>query len=97
MLATYDLDGDSTTIVLRRRSRWSTQSPFRDVKHFSGLAAYQCRVDKVLVRHVAFVIVEFIILWRLRVHPKGTLGEVKGRLQRKAVTGGMPAPEPLRG
>jgi hypothetical protein len=97
VLATNDLDSDLTTIVLRKRSRWSIETLFRDAKQFSGLAACQCRVDQALVCHVAFVLIGFVILQRLRLHPKETLGEVKDRLRREAMTGGLPAPEPLRG
>jgi len=97
VLATNDLDSDLTTIVLRKRSRWSIETLFRDAKQFSGLAACQCQVDQALVRHVAFVLIAFIILQRLRLHPKETLGEVKDRLQRELITGGLPAPAPLRG
>ena len=97
MLATNDLDHDLATIVLRKRSRWSIETLFRDAKQFSGLAACQCRVDQALVRHVAFVLIAFIVLQRLRLHPKETLGEVKDRLQRELITGGLPAPAALRG
>jgi hypothetical protein len=97
VLATNDLESDLATIVLRKRSRWSVETLFRDAKQFSGLAACQCRVDQALVRHVAFVLIGFIILQRLRLHPKETLGEVKDRLQRELITGGLSAPLPLRG
>jgi len=97
VLATNDLDSDLTTIVLRKRSRRSVETLFRDAKQFSGLAACQCRVDQALVRHVALVLMAFVVLQRLRLHPKETLGEVKDRLQRELFTGGMPAPTPLRG
>ena len=97
VLATNDLDSDLTTIVLRKRSRWSIETLFRDAKQFSGLAACQCRVDQALVRHVAFALIAFVVLQRLRLHPKETLGEVKDRLQRELITGGLPAPAPLRG
>jgi hypothetical protein len=97
VMATNDLDSDLTTIVLRKRSRWSIETLFRDAKQFSGLAACQCRVDQALVRHVAFVLIAFIVLQRLRRHPKETLGEAKDRLQRELITNGLPAPRPLRG
>ena len=97
VVATNDLDRDLTTLVLRKRSRWSIETLFRDAKQFSGLAACQCRVDQALVRHVAFVLIAFILLQCLRLHPKETLGEVKDRLQRELITGGLPAPVPLRG
>jgi hypothetical protein len=97
VLATNDLDSDLTTIVLRKRSRWSIETLFRDTKQFAGLAACQSRVNQAMVRHVAFVLIAFIVLQRLRLHPKETLGEVKDRLQRNVFTGGLPAPRPLQG
>jgi putative transposase len=97
VLATNDLDSSLTTIVLRKRSRWSIETLFRDAKQFSGLAACQCRVDQAMVRHVAFVLLAFIVLQRLRLHPKETLGEVKDRLQREVMSGGLPVPETLKG
>ena len=97
VLATNDLDSSLTTIVLRKRSRWSVETLFRDAKQFSGLAARQCRVDQALVRHVAFALIAFIVLQQLRLHPKETLGEVKDRLQREVMTGGLPAPVTLKG
>ena len=97
MPATNDSDGDLTTIVLRKCSRWSIETLCRDARQFSGLAACQCRVDQALVRHVGFVLIAFVILQCLRLHPKETLGEVKDRLQRELITGGLPALAPLRG
>lgn len=97
VLATNDLDSDLATIVLRKRRRWSIETLFRDTKQFSGLTACQCRVDQALVRHVAFVLIAFVVLQRLRRHPEETLGEVKDRLQREVMTGGLPAPVPLKG
>ena len=97
VLATNGLDSDLTTIVLRKRRRWSIETLFRDTKQFGGLAACQSRVDQAMVRHIAFVLIAFIILQRLRLHPKETLGEVKNRLQRDVFTGGLPAPSSLKG
>ena len=97
VLATNDLDSDLTTIVLHKRGRWSIETLFRDAKQFAGLAACQCRVDQAMVRHVAFVLIAFIVLQRLRRHPEETLGEVKDRLQREVMTGGLPAPVSLKG
>ena len=97
VVATNDLGRDLSRLVRRKRSRWSVETLFRDAKQFSGLAACQCRVDQALVRHVAFVLIAFILLQHLRLHSKETLGEVKDRLQRELITGGMPAPVPLRG
>ena len=92
VLATNDLGSSLTTIVLRKRSRWSVETLFRDAKQFSGLAACQCRVNQALVRHVAFV-----VLQQLRLHPKETLGEVKDHLQLEAMTGALPVPKSLKG
>ena len=44
-----------------------------------------------------FGLIAFVILQRLRLHPKETLGEVKERLQRELFIGGIPTPVPLRG
>lgn len=97
VLATNDLDTDLTTIVLRKRSRWSIETLFRDAKQFSGLAACQCRTDQALVSHVAFVLLSFILLQRFRRFPEETLGAVKERLQMQVFTGGFQSPSPLRG
>jgi len=97
VLATNDLGSDLTTIVRRKRTRWSVETLFRDAKQFSGLGACQCRVDQAMVRHIALAFLAFVVLQRLRRHPKETLGEVKDRLQREVMTGGVAAPPPLRG
>jgi len=97
VLATNDLDTDLTTLVLRKRSRWSIETLFRDAKQFSGLAACQCRADRAVVLHVAFVLLAFILLQRFRRSPKETLGTVKERLQMQVFTGGFPPPAPLKG
>jgi hypothetical protein len=97
VLATNDLDTDLTTIVLRKRSRWSIETLFRDAKQFSGLTACQCRSDQALVSHVAFVLLSFILLQRFRQFPEETLGVVKERLQMQVFTGGLRPPAPLRG
>jgi SRSO17 transposase len=80
-----DLDLLLTTVVLRKRSRWSIETLLQDAKQFSGLAACQTRGDQALVRHVACVLIAAIALQQLRLHPKETLGEVKDRLQREAM------------
>ena len=46
---------------------------------------------------VAFVLIAFVALQWLRLHPKETLGEVKDRLQREVMTNGVAAPKPLSG
>jgi len=97
VLATYNLECDLTTIVRRKRCRWSIETLFKDIKLLSGLSACQCRVDQALVRHVAFVLLAFVVLQCLRLRPEETLGEVKVRLQRKTFLGDVSDPIPLRG
>lgn len=97
VLATNDLDGDLTTVVLRKRSRWSVETLFRDAKQLAGLGACQCRVDQAMVRHVALCLMTFTVLQLLRLRPEETLGEVKERLQQQVISGGMQPPTPLRG
>ena len=48
------------------------------------------------MRHVAFVLIAFIVFQHLRLHPKETLREVKDRIQLKLITRGLPPPTPLR-
>jgi SRSO17 transposase len=97
VLATYDQDCDLTTIVRRKRSRWSIETLFKEIKLLGGLSACQCRVDQALVRHVAFVLLAFVVLQCLRLCPEETLGEVKERIQRKTFLGDVSDPIPLRG
>jgi len=49
------------------------------------------------VRHVALVLIVFVVLQQLRLRPRETLGEVKDRLQREGMTSGLAAPRPLDG
>jgi len=95
-IVSNDLTVDLTTLVLRKRSRWSIETVFRDSKQFAGLAACQARVDQALVRHVAFVFVTFVVLQVLRRRPEETLGAVKERLQLQVLRGDMPQPAPLK-
>jgi len=95
-IVSNDLGADLTTLVLRKRSRWSIETVFRDSKQFAGLAACQARVDQALVRHVAFVFVTFVVLQVLRRHPEETLGAAKERLQLQVLRGNMPQPAPLK-
>lgn len=96
-IVSNDLEADLTTLVLQKRSRWSVETVFRDTKQFAGLAACQARVDQALVRHVAFVLVTFVVLQVLRRHPEETLGAVKERLQLGVLRGDMAPPAPLKG
>jgi hypothetical protein len=95
-IVSNDLGADLTTIVLRKRSRWSIETAFRDAKQFAGLEACQARVDQALVRHVAFALLTFVVLQVLRRHPEETLGAVKERLQLEVVRGDAAPPAPVR-
>ncbi len=83
ILVTNALGSDLSQIVRRKRQRWSVETLFRDAKQFCGLMACQCRLDVAMVRHVAFVLIAFLVLQMLRLRPTETLGEVKERLQRE--------------
>ncbi len=91
-----DLSAGLTTLVRREHSRWSIETVFRDTKQFAGLAACQCRVDQALVRHIAFVLLAFVVLQILRRDPSETLGAVKERLQLCLMQGSCPAAPPLK-
>jgi len=95
-IVSNDLSVDLTTLVLRKRSRWSIETVFRDSKQFGGLAACQARVDQALVRHVAFVLVTFVVLQVLRRCSEETLGAVKERLQLQVLRGDTRRPTPLK-
>ncbi|HYQ92178.1 MAG TPA: transposase [Candidatus Competibacteraceae bacterium] len=87
---------DLTTLVLRKRSRWSVETAFRDTKQFAGLGACQCWVDQAMVRHVGVVLLAFVVLQRLRLSPAESLAAVKERWQLTALQDGQAAPIPLR-
>jgi len=95
-LATNELGADLTTLVRRKRSRWSVETIFRDSKQYAGLGACQARVDQAMVRHVALVLVAFVVLPMLRAKPQESIAAVKERWQLRVVGGGTPPPQPLR-
>lgn len=95
-LVSNDLSLDLTTMVQRKRSRWSVETVFRDTKQFAGLAACQCWVDQAMVRHVALVFLTFVILQLLRTSPNESLVAVKERWQLVVLRNGELPPEPLR-
>ena len=72
-------------MVRRKRARWSVEPVFRDTTQFAGLAACQARVDQAMVRHVALVLLTFVVLQRLRRTPRETVGGVKARWQLAAL------------
>ena len=95
-LVTNDLTGDRAQIVRRKRSRWRIETLFRDTKQLAGLAACQCWVDQALVRHVALVLLAFVVLQVLRRAPPETVGAVKARWQGEVLRDGQAPPPPLR-
>lgn len=96
-IVTNDRQTDLTTIVQRKRSRWDIETLFRDGKQFAGFAACQCRVPQTMVRHVAFVLLTYVVLSQLKLDPSETVGEVKERLQLRVVTNDASPPPPLKG
>jgi hypothetical protein len=52
---------------------------FRDTKQYAGLSACQCWTDAAMVRHVALVLVGFVVLQQLRLDPVESVDTVKER------------------
>lgn len=95
-IVSNDLGTDLTKLVLSKRSRWSIETVFRDTKQYGGLEACQAWVDGAMVRHVALVMLTFVVLQRLRLEPTESVGSVKTRWQLEVLRYGDSAPEPLR-
>jgi hypothetical protein len=95
-LVTNDQATDLSRLVRRKWSRWRIETIFRDTKQSAGLAACQCWVDQALVRHVALVLVTFVVLQLLRCDPQQTVGAVKARWQGEILRDGQAPPAPLR-
>jgi len=95
-LATNELGADLTTLVRRKRSRWSVETIFRDSKQYAGMGACQARVDKAMVRHVALVLVAFVVLQMLRANPQESIAAVKERWRLRVMHAGTPPPQPLK-
>jgi SRSO17 transposase len=95
-LATSELDADLTRVVAPKHSRWSVETIFRDTKQYTGLGACQCSTDQAMVRHVALVLVAFIVLQQLRLDPSERLGAVKERWQLAITRQAEPPPTPLK-
>jgi DDE superfamily endonuclease len=95
-LAAGDATADLATVVARKRSRWSVETIFRDTKQYAGLSACQCWADPAMVRHVALVLVGFVVLQQLRLDPSESLGAVKERWQLAITRQAEPPPAPVR-
>ena len=95
-IVSNDLQADLTTLVQRKRSRWEVETLFRDSKQYAGLGACQCWVDQAMVRHVAFVLLTFVVLQMLRRNPQESVAAVKERWQVEAARNGQLPPAPLK-
>jgi hypothetical protein len=95
-LATNELGADLSQVVERKHSRWRVETIFRDTKQYAGLEACQCRSDAAMVRHVALVLLGFVVLQRLRLHPAEPLAQVKERWQLAVTHQGELPPPPLK-
>lgn len=95
-IVTGELDADLTMVVMRKRSRWSIETIFRDTKQFGGLEACQCWVDQAMVRHVGLVLLTFVVLQMMRRSPTESVGLVKERWQLAVTQHGQPPPPPLK-
>lgn len=95
-LVSNALQTDLTTMVVRKRSRWSVETVFRDSKQFSGLEACQCWADQAMVRHIGLVLLTFVVLQLLRMTPDESVGAVKERWQLAVIRDGEVAPPPLK-
>ena len=95
-LVSNDLHADLTEVVARKRRRWSVETVFRDAKQYVGLEACQCWVDQAMVRHVALVLVTFVVAQLLRQTVDEPLAAVKERWQLMVLRDGEVPPRPLR-
>ena len=95
-LVTNDGVADLTTVVERKRTRWPIETVFRDSKQFAGLEACQCWVDQAMVRHVALVLLTFVVLQLLRRAASEPVGAVKEGWQLAVIRAGEVPPAPLR-
>jgi hypothetical protein len=95
-IVTNELAADLTTIVLRKRSRWSVETVFRDSKQFAGLEACQCWADQAMVRHAGLVLLTFVVLQTLRADSEESVGAVKERWRLAVARDSEPSPVPLK-
>jgi DDE superfamily endonuclease len=95
-IATNALSADLTSLVIRKRSRWSIETVFRDTKQYAALSACQCWVDQAMVRHVSLVLLTFIVLQLMRLDHQESVAAVKERWQLAVQQNGQLPPIPLR-
>lgn len=86
-IVSNDVHKRGKVLLARKRSRWDIETCFRDTKQLSGLGTCQCRVPQAMERHVALVLLAFVVLQQARLDPSETVGEVKRRLHLDAIRG----------
>jgi hypothetical protein len=86
-IVSNDLHRRGKSLLYRKRSRWEIEPCFRDTKQLAGLGACQSRVPQAMERHVALVLLAFVVLQQLRLAPSETAGEVKRRLHLTVIRG----------
>ena len=86
-IVSNDLRRRGKVLLCRKRSRWDIETCFRDTKQLAGLGVCQCRVPQAMERHVALVLLAFVVLQQLRLAPSETVGEVKRRLHLTVIRG----------
>jgi hypothetical protein len=91
-IVSNDLHRRGKALLHRKRSRWDIESSFRDTKQLAGLGACQCRVPQAMERHVALVLLAFVVLQQARLAPSETVGEVKRRLHLDVIRGDQATP-----
>jgi hypothetical protein len=95
-LVSNALTADLSSLVACKRSRWRVETVFRDTKQWTGLETCQCWTDAAWVRHVALVLLTFVVLQQLRQTPGESIGAVKERWQLASLQDGEAPPAPLR-
>jgi len=94
-IVSNDLHRRGKSLLYRKRSRWEIEPCFRDTKQLAGLGACQSRVSQAMERHVALVLLAYVVLQQLRLAPSETAGEVKRRLHLTVIRGDQPKPDAL--
>jgi hypothetical protein len=86
-IVSNELHRHGKVLLHRKRSRWDIESCFRDTKQLTGLSACQCRVPQAMERHVALVLLAFVVLQQARLDPSQTVGESKRSLHLRMIRG----------
>ena len=87
-IVSNDLHRRGKVLLYRKRSRWDIETCFRDTKQLTGLSACRCRVPQAMERHVALVLLAFVVLQQARLDPSQTVGESKRSLHLRMIRGG---------